>query len=329
MKLIQFIADDAATALAQIHAQLGDLAVVVSVKSLPADGLAKLWPGKRRIEVMAGVPVSAGERSCQVAPFRTMESRATSNAADSSQLWSSVTRLVGLGLLSEHAGRLQAHLGRLHGHAVPASPEGEWSLVRSALAAFWRRAPTLEENGFSRPHVFIGPPGSGKTTALCKWLTLALLTEAKSAQVWRLDSQSANTAEFLTIHCEMLGVPLERFWSPPVGTADLLFVDLPGVEVTDAAALTALRAQIATFPTPRVHLVLNAAYETSGLLSQWQVFAPFAPEDIIFTHVDEAGSLVKLWNFQFGTNCTVRFLSGGQKIPGDFRPATPELFLPA
>ena len=64
----------------------------------------------------------------------------------------------------------------------------------------------------ARPHVFIGPPGSGKTTALCKWLTLAALLEERAARVWRLDGATANTADFLAIHCEMLGVPLERFW---------------------------------------------------------------------------------------------------------------------
>ena len=30
--------------------------------------------------------------------------------------------------------------------------------------------------------------------------------------VWRLDGYTANVAEFLTLHCEMIGVPVERFW---------------------------------------------------------------------------------------------------------------------
>ena len=78
--------------------------------------------------------------------------------------------------------------------------------------------------------MFIGPPGSGKTTALCKWLTAAVLREEHRVRVWRLDGEIANTSEFLSLHCEMMGVPVERFWDEPVAAADLLFVDLPGVE---------------------------------------------------------------------------------------------------
>jgi flagellar biosynthesis GTPase FlhF len=78
-----------------------------------------------------------------------------------------------------------------------------------------------------------------------------------------------------------------------------------------------------------VHLVLNAAYEMPALLAQWRAFEPCGPEDLIFTHLDEETRRVKLWNFVFGTNCSLRFLGAGQKIPGEFRNASPEILLPA
>ena len=112
------------------------------------------------------------------------------------------------------------------------------------------------------------------------------------------------------------------------GHSPLWLVDLPGVEIFDAPALGALRDQIATLPSPRVHLVLNAAYETSALLAQWRAFEACQPEDLIFTHLDEEPRRVKLWNFVFGTNCSVRFLGAGQKIPGEFRNASPEFLFP-
>jgi flagellar biosynthesis protein FlhF len=176
--------------------------------------------------------------------------------------------------------------------------------------------------------VFVGPPGCGKSTVLCKWLTLAVLTEERSARVWRLDGSSANTSEFLSIHGEVLGVPVERFWSTPGVGADLLFIDLPGVEPQDAHALEALRRQLATLPQPRVHLVLNAAYEASTLFAQWNAFSVLEPEDLIFTHLDEETRRVKLWSFVFGTSCAIRFLSAGQKIPGEFCAAVPQLLFP-
>jgi flagellar biosynthesis GTPase FlhF len=49
---------------------------------------------------------------------------------------------------------------------------------------------------------------------------------------------------------------------------------------------------------------------------------------VIFTHLDEERRRVKLWNFVLGTNCSVSFLGGGQKIPGDFRRAESALLFP-
>jgi flagellar biosynthesis protein FlhF len=350
VKTHRFIAENAAAALAQIHAQLGPEAVVLSVRPVPAQGIAKLLPKRAQIEVVAGVPdkTSAPDVNCELrmlnSEFGIRNSKIEIPDADR---WRSVAWLEMMGLLPVHAGRLQTHLRAVQGDA-PDSPEAEWKIVSNALSRFWLNPPPLYD-GAARPHVFIGPPGSGKTTALCKWLTLAALLEERAARVWRLDGSTANTADFLAIHCEMLGVQLERFWAPAVSSQqsvvsstrsptdcgllttdyELWFVDLPGVEIADETALTALRNQLATLPSPRVHLVLNAAYETSALLAQWRAFESCGPEDLIFTHLDEEARRVKLWNFVFGTNCSLRFLGAGQKIPGEFRGASPELLFPA
>jgi len=55
VQVIPFIAESATDAVAQIRARLGPDAVVVNVRQLPADGLAKLWKSPR-IEVLAYKP---------------------------------------------------------------------------------------------------------------------------------------------------------------------------------------------------------------------------------------------------------------------------------
>src|SRR4249920_3901154 len=55
VQVLPFVAESAADAVAQIRAKLGPDAVVVNVRQVPADGLAKLWKNPR-IEVLAYKP---------------------------------------------------------------------------------------------------------------------------------------------------------------------------------------------------------------------------------------------------------------------------------
>ncbi len=200
MKSIAIVAENAPAALAQIHSQLGPDAVVVSVRKLPASGISRLWKHTGSIEVMAIVPetepgkhaVPPGEDA--YVPFGDkieMEPVATLVA----RRWKSITWLESMGLLSAFADELERRLAAEHGENPPPMPVAEWTAVRVALAKFWCPArPTMA--GPRRPHVFVGPAGSGKTTALCKWMTAAALREEHKVHVWRLDGENANVGGF-------------------------------------------------------------------------------------------------------------------------------------
>ena len=224
------------------------------------------------------------------------------------------------GMLPVHAERIVDELRATYGEAAPIAFSDELELARQILARHWRNA-RLDTGG---PHVFIGAPGVGKTTALCKWLAQVSLVEGRQATVWRLDGHVSNTAESLSVFSEILGVPVERF-APANGElpeAEVLFVDLPGVNPNDANALAQLAKQIAALPRAQVHLVLNAAYESSLWLAQLRAFAALPVADVILTHLDEETRWGKVWNLVLGTNCAVHSLSAGQNIPGEFVPAT-------
>ena len=342
--MIAFKAETANAALAQIQDELGPEAVVVSVRQMPEGRLARLWQRNRWIEVTATVPGTAPEtrtetrtesaprpRPVHTQPAAATPASRTAVASPSFDVppprWRTFGWLESKGLLPTFLERLEEKVQVLYGRGPGLPPEKEWSAVTDLMTCHWR-ATKPPEIGTGRPHVFIGPAGSGKTTVLCKWLASAVLLNDYQVRVWRLDGESVNSSELLTLHCESMGVPLERTWRQDAGTEDLCFVDIPGIETGDPFAISALQEQLAKLPQPHIHLVLNAAYETQVLFDQFHGFSVFQPEDIIFTHLDEDRRRVKLWNFVFGTNCPISYLSTGQKIPGRFERAEPALLFP-
>jgi flagellar biosynthesis protein FlhF len=335
VKVHAFLAKDADSALTRVHEELGPEAVVVSVRRLPPDGISRLWQRHGKLEVTACLPDKPAAESpipqdrtgASDHRFPGQNKEETTTGKPSTGRWRTVQWLESKGLLPTFVEQLEQKVYLLHGELPLATPEKEWAAVTDLIVCHWRQAPKIE-TGTGRPHVFIGPPGSGKTTALCKWMVASVLVNEYSVRIWRLDGSTANAAEILLLHCESLGVPTARFWQEPAPAADLLFVDLPGVEIHNPSGLAALQEQLAQLPEPHIHLVLNAAAESSILFEQFHAFESFKPEDIIFTHLDEEQQRVKLWNFVLGTNCPISFLGTGQKIPGDFLRAEPALLFP-
>jgi flagellar biosynthesis protein FlhF len=350
MQLIPFVAESAIDAVNQIRAQLGPEAVVVNVRKLPVDGLARLWQ-KPRIEVLAYKPelvappevippLSTAPGQREPFPFEaTVPPLGSVIPAEFSDFkfptresgsggWKIASVLESSGFLPVFAQRVLDQIQTMHGQTSPPPFSEEIQLAQGVLAKMWRKARPLRD-GTARPHVLVGPAGVGKTTCLCKWLTQTVLMEGSPAQVWRLDGTTANTAESLTIYCDVLGVPIERSWQNAAEAPDevISFIDFPGLDWRDSRALGEFGRELTRHSSPRIHLVLNAAYEVPTLLAQARAFAVLPVEDLIFTHLDEETRWGKLWQLVMGTNFPVRFLSAGQNIPGDFSVASPEKIL--
>lgn len=365
MQVHTFIAESAADAVAQIRETLGAEAVVLNVRRAESQGFSRLWQ-KPRIEVLAHVPeksasATAGEASADAAlaqlreelreirermqPARLGSGAVGAAGEDAPEAglygkclqeharqgvaqpaieggWRVGGLLENSGLLPMYAERVMEELRGVHGEVPPEHLRQEISLAFEVLRSYWRK-PSPAGSGV---HVFVGAPGAGKTTALCKWLAQASLVEGRSAAVWRLDGHVANTAESLSIFCEILDVPVERFVARGgrKPDTDLLFIDLPGVNPNDATAMKHLAKQLSLLPQGQLHLVLNGAYEPALMLAQVRAFAELGANDVIVTHLDEETRRGKLWNLVLGTNCSLRFLAAGQNIPGDFAAATPE-----
>jgi len=366
MQIVPFLVENAADAVDQIRSRLGPDAVVLEVRQVEPSGLARLWK-KPMLEVLACRPEPAAEpgqaptaaKSAELEleqqlllPGTNLEQRVTSasqivesanldpfqgfienapaepdkSARGNRSAWRLESALESAGFQPLNAKRLVDMIQSRHGEMPPATLREEMELAAGVLRSFWRKPPAEKS---IRPHVFVGAPGVGKTTAMCKWLTQAMLVDGRAPRVWRLDGATANTAEMLSIYCEVLGIPVGRSGpaKPTSLGGELSLIDLPGVDWRDPKALAELKARLDGMMAPHVHLVLNAAYDLPVLLAQIRAFQPLAAPSLVFTHLDEEPRWGKLWNFVLGTNCTVRFLSAGQNVPGGFHEATPELLL--
>lgn len=224
--------------------------------------------------------------------------------------------------------QVRKHLRELHGAWPPSDPDTATRFLIDYLGQRWRQA---QFEGSHAPHreIFVGPPASGKTTFLGKWLARTVLVEDRSVTVWRLNGRTANTAEGLSVLCQGLNVPVERSWSDdgrPAATPQ--FIDLPGADWRDAAALDELKVLLQTISHARVHLVLNAAYDIEVLLRQADRFRDLPLASLILTHLDEQPNRWKLWNLVLGTNLSISFLGAGQNVPGNLTAARAEMLLP-
>ena len=143
VQVIPFIAESAADAVAQIRAKLGPDAVVVNVRQLPADGLAKLWKNPR-IEVLAykpdaqvaaSAPDPLSELKLELQAIRQQLAAANVSAVTdaSSRRACGGARSAGVptwrvgevletsGLMPLHAQRVMERLQSCHGDIPPAS----------------------------------------------------------------------------------------------------------------------------------------------------------------------------------------------------------------
>jgi flagellar biosynthesis protein FlhF len=328
-----FIADSANAAVEQIRNELGPSAVVLSVRKLPRNGLSRLI-GKDRIEVVASVDDSARSSVPALAPAPIAapvsrdpvidlqaEVRALKQQfADMRREWNAP--LAANDWLSQYLNdrAILPCFRETIAAGLPARAREDQ--VEDVLRSKWRSEPQL--NG-AAVHIFVGVPGSGKSTVLCKMLAQTCLVERHAATLYQLDTHLANSSSKPAIFAEIVGAQYER--TMPLAferREESVFIDLPGVSLGDEKGLNALRPVIQAFGVPEIHLVVNGAYEAVHLLEQVRFFSEIGITGLIVSHLDEETRWGKVWNLVLGTNFVVRHLSLGQNVPGGLMCATPD-----
>jgi flagellar biosynthesis protein FlhF len=181
----------------------------------------------------------------------------------------------------------------------------------------------------------VGPPGVGKTTTLAKMAVQYGVGRGLSTCLITTDNYRVGAASQLETFAAILGVEvtavhqihqLEQVLAGfRRGGPDLVLIDTPGHGFQE---LEQHGGELAPFLRSRedidIHLVLSASTKPRDLGRIVDRYLDFGPRKLLFTKLDETLSLGPLLNEAVRTRLPLSFLSAGQRIPEDLRPATRE-----
>ncbi|MGF1483026.1 MAG: hypothetical protein ACFBZ8_01545 [Opitutales bacterium] len=178
----------------------------------------------------------------------------------------------------------------------------------------------VEERPLGPRIAFLGTPGVGKTTALCKQLAQEVFfDQTQNLNVLKLDHEEPNPDDALRTYCDVLGLPLLREGDSrdSLTAESIIFYDLPGVTLRDAMGWASARQRLDDEAVDTRVLVLNAAYDLQLLKEGVQAGHEIGATHLVFTHLDEIGQPNRLWPCLLRSGLPTLFFSEGPGISGE------------
>ncbi len=319
----KFIVHSAEDAAGLIRERLGPAARVLSVRSVPADGLKRFWSGPR-LEVIAQIeapadPAPEADEPAVPAAEAAPAAAAPAPAARPGRTWS--PRQPTLPVLLRRSGLSEIALGRLQESpswpALVAAP-----LHRALVEAGRQLQREAEQRASGAPltrAAFLGTAGVGRTTALCKWIGLEVFRRARLGHVVTAEFDRPNPPGVLPVFCEALGVPVARFpaATEPAVAGGFVYFDLPGISLRHPADNAAIAQFLAREQIAQRVLVLNAAYDHASLRASYAIGRELGATHLVFTHLDEVPLWGRLWDYLLDGALEPLFLATGPSLTGD------------
>lgn len=349
----KFTVKSAEEAVALIRERLGPTARVLSVRSVEATGLKRLFSGPQ-LEVVAQVDPPAAEPTLNRLRSISDEPAMPPDAADTDPLPrlqmpertsdrlridppaeslpkperrppgrddSRVAPPMGLSSLLRKSGITEAALNRLQ--AGPNWNELNTLPLHRALAETSRLLRQQVDTRPQRPPLsraaFLGAAGVGRTTALCKWIAQEVFRRGRLGHVVSVEFDRPNPLGPLPVFSEALGVPLAHFpcETRPAVPGGFVYFDLPGISPLRPADNVPIGEFLDREQITERVLVLNAAYDRASMRDAYSAGRDLGATHVVFTHLDEVPQWGKLWDYLFDTEVEPLFLATGPSLTGD------------
>lgn len=185
-------------------------------------------------------------------------------------------------------------------------------------------------------HCFVGPAGSGKTSALIKMASQMVVREGKKIALFTTDTFKVGAADQMKIYAQILNVPFSVIRSQNDWTnlmrylvnVDCVLVDYTGLSLKSNEEIQMLKSLLPPSAlNPQIHLTLSANIKDNDATELGRRYSVLGYKDVIFTALDESTQHGTIYNFMKRFDIPLHSFGIGPRVPEDFEFATKERLL--
>ena len=179
----------------------------------------------------------------------------------------------------------------------------------------------------------LGTTGVGKTTTLAKIAAKFVLEQGINAALITADTYRISAVEQLRTYSDILGLPLEIVYTPAELSAaidrhrdkELILIDTAGRSQQNEYQMRELEDFLKVNARIEKHLVISATTKLTDAREIMTKFSAVEPEKVIFTKIDETGSLGVIINLLRDRRLSLSYITTGQSVPDDIERANSDL----
>lgn len=178
---------------------------------------------------------------------------------------------------------------------------------------------------------FLGPTGVGKTTTIAKIASSFKIKEKRNVGLLTADTYRIAAVEQLRTYANILGIPLSVVYSASeieearkdLDKYEVVLVDTAGRSDKNKEQIDELKRLINAIPEEdrEIYLVLSATTKYGDLIRITEVYKDVAKYKLIFTKVDETGTIGNIYNILMRTGAGLSYVTFGQNVPDDISAA--------